>query len=114
MAKIDLGALARAAATAGPALLHPRDVFGALANRAAEYQYLRGPQDQVLDQWFTRRDESDLVSKMNTGGGKTGVGLLVARSCVNEQAGPVAYLVPDRYLADQVRREAARLGIETV
>ena len=80
MAKIDLGAVARAAATAGPALLHPRDIFGALPNRAAEYQYLRGPQDQVLDQWFSRRDESDLVIKMNAGGGKTGVGLLIGQS----------------------------------
>src|SRR3712207_9170959 len=41
------------------------------------------------------------------------VGLLIARSCANEDAGPVAYLVPDHYLADQVRAEAARLGIAT-
>jgi hypothetical protein len=38
-----------------------------------------------------------LVIKMNTGGGKTIVGLLIARSCLNEEAGPVAFLVPDNY-----------------
>jgi hypothetical protein len=54
-----------------------------------------------------------LVIKMNTGGGKTIVGLLIARSCLNEEAGPVAYLVPDNYLVDQVCNEAGRLGIDT-
>lgn len=49
---------------------------------------------------------------MNTGGGKTLVGLLVARSWLNEGVSPIAYLVPDKFLADQVREEAERLGIK--
>ncbi len=114
MAKIDLGRLAREAAGSASALLHPRDIFNALPAKAPGYDYLRGPQDQVLDQWFARRTQDrDLVVKLNTGGGKTLVGLLVARACLNEGAGPVAYLVPDHYLAAQVRAEADRLGIET-
>ena len=48
---------------------------------------------------------------MNTGGGKTVVGLLVAQSSLAEGAGPAVYLVPDHYLADQVMAEARRLGI---
>jgi replicative superfamily II helicase len=48
---------------------------------------------------------------MNTGGGKTAVGLLVAQSSLAEGAGPAVYLVPDHYLADQVMTEAVRLGI---
>jgi replicative superfamily II helicase len=75
------------------------------------YEYLRGPQEQVLDSWFTRRAIHDLVIKMNTGGGKTIVGLLVAASSLNEGSGPLAYLVPDHYLAEQVRDEARMLGI---
>lgn len=89
---------------------HPRDVFAALP-REPGYEYLRGPQDQILDQWHARRAESDLVVKLNTGGGKTVVGLLMAQCSLNDEAGPVAYLVPDHYLAEQVRREAASLGI---
>lgn len=50
--------------------------------------------------------------KLNTGGGKTLVGLLIAMSSLAEGKGPVAYLVPDRYLVDQVLTEANRLGIE--
>jgi len=89
---------------------HPRDLFTALP-REAPYEYLRGPQDQILDQWHGRRDERDLVVKLNTGGGKTVVGLIIAQSSLEDGSGPVAYLVPDRYLAEQVRDEAAALGI---
>lgn len=89
---------------------HPRDVFSSLS-RSDKYDYLRGPQDQVLDQWHERRSESDLVIKLNTGGGKTVVGLLIAQCSLEEGRGPVAYLVPDHNLAKQVREEATSLGI---
>jgi hypothetical protein len=113
MVKIDLGRIARQAAVSPERLVHPRDIFDALPARPEDYDYLRGPQDQVLEKWHKRRNSPDLVLKMNTGGGKTLVGLLIALSCLNEGAGPVSYLVPDHYLAEQVRSEAARLGIET-
>ncbi|MEE6296635.1 helicase C-terminal domain-containing protein [Georgenia wangjunii] len=106
---IDFTAFGQTAETADETR-HPRDVFAALP-RVPGYEYLRGPQDQVLDQWHSRRTESDLVVKLNTGGGKTVIGLLIAQCSLNDGAGPVAYLVPDHYLADQVRKEAASLGI---
>jgi len=113
MGKIDFGRLARDAADSARKLLDPRDIFNALPAKSTDLDYLRGPQDQVLEQWHRRRDSRDLVIKMNTGGGKTLVGLLIARSQLNEGLGPVAYLVPDHYLASQVCAEAERLGIET-
>ncbi len=108
--RINLGALNR-----GPGrepVVHPRDIFNALPNKPRGMDYLRGPQDQVLQEWWSRRHAKDLVIKMNTGGGKTIVGLLVAQSSLAEGAGPAAYLVPDHYLAEQVTAEAERLGIE--
>lgn len=90
--------------------LHPRDLFAALP-RVRGYEYLRGPQDQILDQWHRRRGARDLIVKLNTGGGKTVVGLLIAQSSLDDGKGPVAYLVPDHYLAEQVRKEAASLGV---
>lgn len=72
---------------------------------------MRGPQDQVQDQWDGRRGENDLAIKLNTGGGKTIVGLIIAKCSLDDGSGPVAYLVPDHYLAEQVREEAAALGI---
>jgi len=113
MGKIDFGRLARDAADSARKLLDPRDIFNALPAKSTDLDYLRGPQDQVLEQWHRRRDSRDLVIKMNTGGGKTLVGLLIARSQLSEGLGPVAYLVPDHYLASQVCAEAERLGIET-
>lgn len=54
-----------------------------------------------------------MVLKLNTGG-KTVVGLLIAKSSLAERKGPVAYLVPDKYLVEQVVAEANRLGIPVV
>jgi len=96
-------------------LIDPRDIFNALPNKPAGMNFLRGPQDQVLEKWFARREEQrDIVIKLNTGGGKTVVGLLVAKSSLADGSGPVAYLVPDKYLVDQVVAEARRLGIPVV
>lgn len=113
MAKFNFGSLGADAARSARKLTEPRALFNALPDKATGLDYLRGPQDQVLHEWDQRRDERDLVIKMNTGGGKTLVGLLVARSWLNEGVSPVAFLVPDHFLADQVREEAKRLGIET-
>lgn len=94
-------------------LLDPRDIFSALPDKNKGLDYLRGPQDQVLAAWHKRRAERDLVLKMNTGGGKTFVGLLVAQSWLNEGIKPVGYFVPNRHLVAQVTAEADRLGIQT-
>lgn len=95
-------------------LIDPRDIFNALPTKPPGMNFLRGPQDQVLEKWFARRDQRDIVVKLNTGGGKTVVGLLIAKSSLAESKGPVAYLVPDKYLVDQVVAEAGRLGIAVV
>ena len=39
---------------------------------------------------------------MNTGSGKTVVGLIMLQSCLNENKGPAIYVVPDNYLVNQV------------
>ncbi|MCT3015760.1 helicase [Propionibacterium freudenreichii] len=113
MVRVDFNRLGAKAVRSARTLTEPRALFSALPDKATGLDYLRGPQDQVLYEWNKRRDERDLVIKMNTGGGKTLVGLLVARSWLNEGVCPVAYLVPDHFLAAQVREEAVRLGIET-
>lgn len=68
--------------------MDPRQVFAGLPSRNPKYAYLRDVQDQVLEAWHQRRDEPDLVMKMNTGGGKNVVGLLCLQSSLNEQKGP--------------------------
>jgi hypothetical protein len=93
------------------ALLRPRDIYAGLASRP--WPYLRHEQGEVLDKWFDRRQQRDVVIKQNTGGGKTAVGLLIAQSTLNEGIGKAVYLTPDNYLVKQVREEAARLGVAT-
>lgn len=91
-----------------------RELWASLPNKAKGYGYLRDVQGQVLAAWHERRDERDLVMKVNTGGGKTIDGLVVLLSYLNEGHGPALYVAPNNYLVDQVRAEAARLGILTV
>ncbi|MFJ3366487.1 DEAD/DEAH box helicase [Streptomyces anthocyanicus] len=95
-----------------PTPTDPRVLFDALPERAARYEFLRDPQGQVLQTWYDRRSEKDLVVKLNTGGGKTVVGLLICQSSLNEGVGPVLYLAPDPYLASQATEQAIELGVE--
>ena len=113
MVKLDFMRLGQDISAPASTITDPRDLFSALPEKVSGLDYLRGPQDQVLDAWHKRRKERDLVIKMNTGGGKTLVGLLIARSWLNEGIKPVAYLVPDSFLTAQVTTEAKRVGIAT-
>ncbi len=102
---------------AGPSantVTDPQKLFQALPNKAKAYSYLRDVQGEVLGAWHLQRaQQRDVVIKMNTGGGKTTVGLLMLKSCLNEGVRPAAYFCPDKYLCSQVIREAANLGIQT-
>ena len=96
-------------------VLKPREIFNALPNKnSTKFQYPRDVQSQVWSKWFDRKDEPNLVLKMNTGGGKTVVGLIILKSCLNEKKGSVVYLVPDNYLVAQVVSEAKALGLDAV
>lgn len=94
--------------------LEPTEIYAALPNKAPGYGYLRHVQGQVLEQWFARRDQKDLLIKVNTGGGKTIDGLVILQSYLNAGEGPALYVAPDKYLAVQAQKEAAKLGIPTV
>ncbi|WP_419850824.1 DEAD/DEAH box helicase [Candidatus Poriferisocius sp.] len=92
-------------------VINPRDIFTSLNSRSVEFEYLRDVQGQVLDSWYERRQERDIVIKMNTGTGKTVVGLLALQSSMNEGFGPSLYAAPDNFLADQAAQQATQLGI---
>lgn len=94
-------------------VLPPREIFNALPNKDAhKFQYPRDVQSQVWTKWFDRRDNESLVIKMNTGSGKTVVGLLILKSCLNEGKSPAVYVCPDKYLVKQVIDASKELGIE--
>ena len=96
-----------------PAVIEPRQLFQTL-RRDQQHEYLRDVQGDVLDEWFERRPERDLVIKMNTGSGKTLVGLVLLWSRLKEGKGPGLYLCPNTHLVSQAQREADRVGIKYV
>lgn len=94
-------------------VLQPREIFNALPKKNAhKFQYPRDVQSQVWSKWFERRNENSLVLKLNTGSGKTVVGLLALKSCINEGKFPAVYICPDPYLVKQVMDAAEELGVE--
>lgn len=93
--------------------INPADVFLRLP-KSPGIDDLWNSQAEALKAWFERRDEKDIVIKMNTGGGKTLVGLLIVQSIINEHHGPVLYLSPTVQLVEQTLDLARKYGIQAV
>lgn len=92
-------------------ILPPGRIFRSLPNKPKKLGFPRDIQSEVWDRWFERRNEPDLVIKMNTGSGKTVVGLLILQSSLHDGLGPAVYLVPDLQLRAQVVATAESLGL---
>ena len=103
--------LSRLSGVQRTASTEPRDIFMSLPRKAKGYEYPRDVQTEVWKQWYEVRNEKNCVIKMNTGSGKTVVGLIILQSCLNEGKGPAVYIVPDNFLVKQVCEEANNLGI---
>lgn len=89
----------------------PRDIFMSLPTKSNNYEYPRDVQSEVWKSWYLNRDTKNTIVKMNTGSGKTVVGLTILKSCHDEGKGPSVYVAPDNYLVQQVCDEANKLGI---
>lgn len=100
-------------AKAKPKPINPRDIFNALP-KPQGINDLYASQAEVLDAWFARRNDDDIVVKLHTGGGKTLVALLMAQSVMNETGEPVLYLAPTNQLVEQVLAKSKEYGISAV
>jgi replicative superfamily II helicase len=96
-----------------PKPIHPREIFNSLP-KPPGINDLYASQAEVLDGWFGRRTDRDVVIKLHTGGGKTLVALLMAQSVMNELGEPVIYLAPTNQLVDQVIAKSQEYGIPMV
>jgi replicative superfamily II helicase len=108
---VDFDEMRRAKAKAPP--ISPREIFTRLP-KPPGINDLYASQAEVLDEWFKRRSEKDLVLKLPTGGGKTLVGLLIGQSALNENKGPVAYFAPTTQLVQQALDKSLEYGIPAV
>lgn len=93
--------------------IEPGEIFRRLP-KPEGFNDIYTSQEQVLKSWFDRRNDTDVVIKLHTGGGKTLVGLLMAQSTLNETKEPVLYLAPTRQLVKQTLEKAKAHGIAAV
>lgn len=91
--------------------IDPVDIFNRLTLRGS-IENIWDTQADALRQWHREhRADSDVVIQMNTGGGKTLVGLLMAQSLVNETRGRVLYVCANNQLIEQTQQRAAEIGL---
>lgn len=92
--------------------VEPNELFYSL-KKEKEYSYLRGIQEEALTNWHNQRKSSNLLIKMNTGAGKTLVGLLILYSKLIETKKRSVFLCPDRQLVNQVFEQSLKYNIPT-
>src|SRR5271163_3605646 len=94
--------------------LDPVELYDSL-DRASDKGPLRPAQSFILRDWHTnKRTQRDLIIKLQTGQGKTLVGLLMLQSRLNEGMGPAVYLCANTMLANQTVEQAREFGITNV
>ena len=90
----------------------PIRIFETLPSLSGTFNDLWRGQDKALTEWNAARDRQDVLVSLNTGAGKTIVGLLIAQSLVNEQLQNVLYVCSTIDLVRQTAEEATRIGID--
>ena len=69
-------------------------------------------QGDALREWHKNREKNDVGVVLNTGAGKTLVGLLVAQSLVNETRGKILYACSSIQLVEQTAEKAKGYGLD--
>lgn len=100
----------RLAVQRGKRPIEPLELFNRLTLRGS-IENIWEPQADALKEWHRMREHQDLVIQMNTGGGKTLVGLLIAQSLTNESRGQVVYACPTNQLVEQTLQHAREVGL---
>ena len=90
---------------------NPVDIYNGL-DRTSVAGPLRASQEMVLSKWYSERiDDKDVIIKLHTGEGKTLIGLLTLMTNLNRGNSPCIYVCPNKYLVEQVCKEASKFGI---
>ena len=93
-------------------MLDPIDIFHAASVADPNINDLWLAQGDALREWHANRDSGDLAVVLNTGAGKTLVGLLIAQSLVNETMRQVAYACSSIQLVEQTAEKARSYGLD--
>ena len=91
----------------------PREIYATLDRTGAAGPTLRPSQENVLCNWYdNHKDDKDVIIKLQTGEGKTLVGLLILQSKINMGEGTCLYIAPNKQLAKQVEKDAIKFGVK--
>ncbi len=108
---VDFGTLPRPAAMPNP--IDPIEVFRTLKIKDSQLKDLWLAQGDALRGWHAHRDQKDMAIVLNTGAGKSLVGLLAAQSLVNESnGGKVLYACSSKQLVRQTFAKADGYGLK--
>jgi hypothetical protein len=107
---MDFSKLGRAKKAQAPT--DPIRIFETLPSLSGTFNDLWRGQDKALTEWNAARDRQDVLVSLNTGAGKTIVGLLIAQSLVNDGLQNVLYVCSTIDLVRQTSAEATRIGID--
>lgn len=94
-------------------LVDPIEIFQGLKIKDPAINDLWLAQGDALREWHQKRSEEDVAIVLNTGAGKTLVGLLAAQSMVNETEGHILYACSSIQLVEQTAKKAEGYGIKT-
>lgn len=89
----------------------PIELFNQLDLRGGDVQEMWRPQGDALRDWHDARDENDILFQLNTGAGKTLIGLVAAQSLVNETERRVLYVCATNQLLEQTAEKADEYGV---
>ena len=90
----------------------PLEIFRGLSVADQNINDLWLAQGDALREWHENREKEDIGVVLNTGAGKTLVGLLIAQSLVNERRGGVLYACSSIQLVEQTAEKAAGYGLD--
>jgi hypothetical protein len=95
--------------TASKRPIDPIELFR--SRKRTEINDLWLAQGEALQAWHEHRSMADVAIMLNTGAGKTLVGLLAAQSLVNETNGPIVYACSSIQLVEQTASMAESYGL---
>jgi|CZKV01.1.fsa_nt_gi tetratricopeptide (TPR) repeat protein len=93
-------------------LIDPIAIFQRLRVTDPSINDLWLAQGDALRGWHEKRDEKDVAISLNTGAGKTLVGLLIGQSLVNEMRSKVLYACSSIQLVLQTAKKAEGYGLQ--
>lgn len=91
---------------------NPIELFYTLPKSEKSVGDLWFPQGEALKAWDEQRNKNDVLINLDTGGGKTLLGLLIAQAIVNEGNKRVIYLCSNNQLVSQVKEKAGDYNLK--